>query len=339
LHFEGIIGCEESCQVNWSRVVLPALWLAAGLQLAPLESKAQQAGKVVRIGYLSGLTAASDEGNLAAFRQGLQALGYQEGNVRVEVRHANGNTERLPGLAAEIAHLGVDVIVAATTPAVRAAQQAMPKVPVVMAFAGDPVGDGLVTSLARPGGMTTGFSAAVTEIAAKRVEYMHAIVPKATHLVLLAAPTASVSMVAASEKAGRVLGMQVNTVRIRNSVDVTRALSGDTSERIDGVIVDLGIPRNLSQILEVANRRRLVTVSGPRAFAVAGGVIAYGANYPDLFRRSALFVDLILKGANPADIPVQQPTRFELIVNLKAARALGVTVPPSLLLRADEVIE
>jgi putative ABC transport system substrate-binding protein len=329
--------------MTWSakaRVVLPALSLAAGLQLMPFEAEAQQVAKVVRIGYLSGLTAAADEANLAAFRQGLRALGYEEGgNVQVEARYADGNTGRLPGLAAEIVQLDVDVIVAATTPAVRAAQQAAPKVPVVMAFVGDAVGDGLVASLARPGGRTTGFSAAVTEIAAKRVEYLHAMVPKATHLVLLAAPTASISMVSASEEAGRARGIQVNTVRIRNAGDVTRALSGDSGERIDGVIVDLGIPRNMTQILELANRRRLVTVSGPRAFAVAGGVIAYGANYPDLFRRSASLVDRILKGANPADMPVQQPTRFELIVNLKAARALGATVPASLLLRADEVIE
>ena len=179
------------------RLGVLSLWLtAAGLQLTPFAAKAQQAGKVVRIGYLSGLTAESDEANLAAFRQGLRALGYHEGgNVRVEARHADGNTERLPGLAAEIVRYDVDVIVAATTPAVRAAQRASTKVPVVMAFAGDPVGDGLVTSLARPGGRTTGFSAAVTEIAAKRVEYLHAIIPKATHLVLLAAPTASISMV------------------------------------------------------------------------------------------------------------------------------------------------
>ena len=143
----------------------------------------------------------------------------------------------------------------------------------------------------------------------------------------------------ATEEAGRALGVQINTVRIRNADDVTRALSGKSGAHVDGVIVDLGIPRNLTQILELTNRRRLVTVSGPRAFVVAGGVIAYGANYPDLFRRAASFVDLILKGANPADMPVQQPTRFELIVNLKAARALGVTVPQSLLLRANEVIE
>jgi putative ABC transport system substrate-binding protein len=231
------------------------------------------------------------------------------------------------------------VIVAATSPAVRAAQQVAPTVPVVMAFAGDPVGDGLVSSLARPGGKTTGFSAAVTEIAAKRVEFLHAIVPKASQLVLLAAPTASTSMVSASENAGRALGVRVHTMRIRNAGDVTRALSGESIEHADGVIVDLGIPRHVAQILELANRRRLPTISGPREFAVDGGLLAYGANYPDLFRRAASYVDKILKGANPADLPVQQPTRFKLIVNLRAARALGLTIPPSLLARADEVIE
>jgi putative ABC transport system substrate-binding protein len=323
-----------------ARAVLSVLGLAAGLQLAPLDAHGQRAEKAVRIGYLSGLTASADAANIEGLRQGLRALGYDEGrNLLMEVRHAEGNTERLSGLAAEIARLNVDLIVAATSPAVRAAQQAAPAVPVVMAFAGDPVGDGLVSSLARPGGRTTGFSAAVSEIAAKRVEYLHAVVPRASTLTLLAAPNASTSMVSASEAAGRTLGVRVHTVHIRNAGDVVRALSVESSERADGVIVDLGIPRNVAQILELANRRRLPTISGPREFVVDGGLLAYGANYPDLFRRAASYVDKILKGANPADLPVEQPTRFELIVNLRAARALGLTIPPSLLVRADEVIE
>jgi len=323
-----------------ARAVLSILALACALQLAPLDAHAQQAGKAARIGYLSGLTAAADTANIEGFRQGLRALGYDEGrNVLIEARYAEGNTERLSGLAAEIARLNVDLIVTATSPAVRAAQQAAPTVPVVMAFAGDPVGDGLISNLARPGGRTTGFSAAVTEIAAKRVEFLHAIVPKASRLVLLAAPTASTSMVSASEAAGRALGVRVNTVHIRNAGDVMRALPVEASERADGVIVDLGLPRSVAQILELANRRRLPTISGPREFVVDGGLLAYGANYPDLFRRAASYVDKILKGANPADLPVEQPTRFQLIVNLRAARALGLTIPPSLLARADEVIE
>lgn len=322
------------------RAFLCVVGAAVGLQLVPSLAAAQQAVRPTRIGYLSGLTAKVDAANLEALRAGLRALGHDEGrNLAIEVRHADGNTERLPGLAAEIARLNVDVIVAATSPAVRAAQRAAPDTPVVMAFAGDPVGDGLVSSLARPGGKTTGFSAAVTEIAAKRVEFLHTVAPKAVRVVLLAAPTASTSMVSGSEAAGRALGLQVHTVYVRNAADVTRALAADAPERADAVIVDLGIPRHMAQILELANARRLATVSGPREFAVQGGVLAYGADYPDLFRRAAAYVDRILKGANPADLPVEQPTRFELIVNQRAARALGLTVPASLQARADEVIQ
>jgi len=322
------------------RSVLPILGLAAGLLLAPLNAEPQQAAEGARIGYLSTLSAAPDAVNREAFRQGLRALGYVEGqNALIVARHADGNLERLSELAAEIARLKVDVIVAATTPAVRAVQQATSTIPVVMAFAGDPVGDGLVSSLARPGGNTTGLSAAVTEIAAKRVEFLHAVVPNASHFVLLATPAASISMVSASENAGRVLGVRVTTLRIGNASDVTRALSAESNERIDGVIVDLAIGRNVTQILELASTRRLPTVSGPPEFTVGGGLLAYGANYPDLFRRAALYVDKILKGAKPADLPVEQPTKFELIVNLRTARTQGLTIPQSLLLRADEVIQ
>jgi len=321
------------------RAVLLSCSIAAGLLLAPSDGESQQAAKVARIGYLSTQSAAADAANTEAFRQGLRALGYIEGrNAQIDARYADGNLARLPELATEIVRLNVDVIVAATTSGVRAAQQATPTIPIVMAFAGDPAGDGLVASLARPGGNTTGFSAAVTEIAAKRVEFLHAVVPKASQFVLLATPAASNSMVSASENAGKRLGMHVNTLRIHNGTDVTRALSAESTERIDGVIVDLAIPQNVALILEFASRRRLPTVSGPRDFAVNGGLLAYGANYPDLFRRAASFVDKILKGANPADLPVEQPTKFEFIVNLRTAKALGLTIPPELIARADELI-
>jgi putative ABC transport system substrate-binding protein len=321
------------------RSVFFILILVEGLLVAP-DAESQQATKVARIGYLSTLSADADTANREAFRQGLRTLGYVEGqNALIEARHAEGNLERLAELATELVRLNVDVVVAATTPAVRAVQKATPTIPVVMAFAGDPIGDGLVASLARPGGNTTGLSAAVTEMAAKRVEFLHAVVPKATRFVLLAPPGASNSMVSASEKAGRVLGTRVATLRVRNATDVSRALSAESNERIDGVIVDLAIQRNVTQILELASKRRLPTASGPRDFAVGGGLLAYGANYPDLFRRAASFVDKILKGAKPADLPVEQPTKFELIVNLRTARALGLTIPPTLLSRADELIQ
>ena len=317
-----------------------SLLVVAGALLFASTAESQERPKVVRIGYLSTLSAAADVANRDAFRQGLRALGHVEGKTAlIEVRHADGNLERLPELAAEIVRLNVDVIVAATTPAVRAVQRSTSDVPIVMAFAGDPVGDGLVSSLARPGGNTTGLSAAVTEIAAKRVEFLHAVVPKATHFVLLSIPGASNSMVSASENAGQALGTRVTTVQVRNASDVARTLSADSAVRIDGVIVDLVIRRNVAQILELAISRRVPTASGPRDFAVDGGLLAYGADYPDLFRRAALFVDKILKGAKPADLPVEQPTKFALIVNLKTAKSLGLTIPPALLTRADELIQ
>jgi putative ABC transport system substrate-binding protein len=316
------------------------LTLAAGLLLAPADAESQQAARVVRIGYLSPLGAATDKANRGAFVQGLRALGYVEGqNVLIEEGYADGNSERLGELAADLVGRKVDVIVAATSPAVRAAQKATPTIPVVMAFAGDPAGDGLVSSLARPGGNTTGLSAAVTEIAAKRVEFLHLVVPKASRFLLLATPAASNSMVSASESAAKALGMRVTTLRVQNERDVTRALSAGSKEPVDGVIVDLAIRRNVAQILELAGRQGLPTISGPREFAVDGGLLAYGPDYPDLFRRAASYVDKIVRGAKPADLPVEQPTKFELVVNQRAAKALGLAIPTPLLTRADEVIQ
>ena len=317
------------------------LFIVAGvLVLTTSSPEAQEGAKVARIGYLSPQSVAADAANREAFREGLRALGHVEGkSVRIEARHADGNLERLAPLAAELVGLDVDVIVAATTVAVRAAQRATTAIPVVMAFSGDPVGDGLVASLARPGGNTTGLSASVGEIAAKRVEFLHAVVPKSQRFVLLSTPTASSTMVSSSESAGRALGTRVVTLRVRNASDVARALSTTSSEPIDGVIVDMVIQPNVAQILELARQKRLPTVSGPREFAMKGGLLAYGANYPELFRRSASYVDKILKGARPADLPVEQPTQFDLIVNRRTAKDLGLTVPLSLLTRASEIIE
>jgi putative tryptophan/tyrosine transport system substrate-binding protein len=325
--------------MNFCQRLLVATLTVVGL-LAPLGAALGQPAKVARVGYLSTQPAAVDAANREAFRQGMRALGYVEGqNLLVEARYADGNQERLAGLAAEIVRLDVDVIVAATTLAVRAAQQATATVPVVMAFAGDAVADGLVSSLARPGGMTTGLSAAVGEIAAKRIELLQAVLPKSARVVLLAAPAASHSMVSATETAGRAMGLQVSTQRIRDAGDVARALTPGPSERIDGVIVDLVIRQNTALILELSRDRRWPTVSGPREFAEQGGLMAYGPNYPDMFRRAASYVDKILRGAKPADLPVEQPTKFELLINLRTARALGVTIPPALLTRADELIQ
>ena len=316
-----------------------AVILAVNLVLAPLAGEAQSA-KVARIGYLSSLSAEADSTQREAFRQGLRALGYVEGqNAVIEARYADGRFEKLPGLAADLVRLKVDVIVAAPTPAVRAAQQATQTIPIVMAFSGDAVGEGFAAGLARPGGNITGHSAALAEISAKRVEFLKAIVPKLSHVSLLTTPGAVRAVVTGTEVAGRTLGVQVITTLVRNSSEVDYAFSTMHSAHVGGVIVTLQLQHHWKQILDLALKSRLPTVSGSREFVEAGGLMAYGPNLADLFRRAATYVDKILKGAKPADLPVEQPTKFELVINLKTAKALGLTIPQSLLLRADQVIE
>jgi putative tryptophan/tyrosine transport system substrate-binding protein len=319
--------------------VVLAVGIALGLALAPLAAEAQQADKVARIGYLSPLSAVTDSVNREAFRQGLRDLGYVEGqNAVIEARYADGSPDRLRSLAAEIVHLKVDVIVAAPTPAVRAVQQATRTIPIV-AFSGDPVGESFVAGLARPGGNITGLSSTVAEIAAKRIEFLKAIVPKLSHVSHLVTPDAARRMVTETEAAGRTLGIRVSNLFVRDSKDLDSAFSTVRRAGVGGLIVALAVKPNWPQIVDFALKNRLPTVSGPREFVEAGGLMAYGPHYPDLFRRAATYVDKILKGAKPADLPVEQPTKFELVINLKTAKTLGLTIPQSVLLRADQVIE
>jgi putative ABC transport system substrate-binding protein len=309
-----------------------------GVLAAPFAAGAQP-GKIARIGYLSPLSAVTDSLNRGAFVQGLRDLGYVDGqNAVIEARYADGSSERLRSLAAEIVRLKVDVIVAAPTPAVRAVQQATRTIPIV-AFSGDPVGESFIAGLARPGGNITGLSSTGAEIAAKRVEFLKAIVPKLSHVAHLEAPDAARRMVAETEAAGRTLGVRVINLFVRNPRDLNSAFSTVRSERVDGLIVALSVKPYWPQIVDFALKNRLPTVSGPREFVEAGGLTAYGPDYPDLFRRAAMYVDKILKGAKPADIPVEQPTKFELVINLKTAKAIGLTIPQSLLVRADEIIQ
>jgi putative ABC transport system substrate-binding protein len=321
------------------RLIGLAVILAVGLALAPHAGEAQSA-KIARIGYRSPLSASADSSHSEAFRQGLRDLGYVEGRSAViEARYADGKFERLPGLAAEIVRLKVDVIVAAPTPAVRAARQATGTIPIVMAFTGDPVGEGLVAGLARPGGNITGLSATVAEMAAKRVEFLRAIVPGISRVAFLANAATVRQAVTATEAAGQTLGLQVSTVLVRNPNELDDALATLKKPHVGGLIVDLTLKEHWRQIVNVALKSGLPTVSGPREFVEAGGLMAYGPHFPDLFRRAAAYVDKILKGAKPADLPVEQPTKFELVVNLKTAKALGLTIPPTVLLQADHVIE
>jgi putative ABC transport system substrate-binding protein len=313
--------------------------LTLGVVAVPLAVEAQQKAKLARIGYLSPLSASADSIQREAFRQGLRDLGYVEGqNAVIEARYADGRFERLPDLAAEIVRLKVDVIVASPTPAVRAVQQATRTIPIVM-VSGDPVGEGFVAGLARPGGNITGHSATVAEIAVKRLEFFKAIVPKLSHVANLTTPEAARTAVTETESAGRTLGVQVITTVVHNSSELDHAFSTMRAAHVGGVIVGLSLQPHWQQILDLARKSGLPTVSGPREFVQAGGLMAYGPHYADLFRRTATFVDKILKGAKPGDLPIEQPTKFDLVINLKTAKALGLTIPPSLLLRADQVIE
>ncbi len=313
--------------------------LAGGLLAAPPAGEAQQA-RLALIGYLSLVSASADAANLEAFRRGLRDNGYVEGQkVVIEARHADGASERLSGLAAELVRLKVDLFVASTTSAVRAAQQASPTIPIVMAFTADPVGEKLVKSLAKPGGNVTGLSASVGEMAVKRLELLKVIMPQLARAAFLVNPATARAVLGGGEAAGQALGVHVNTLRVRDSKELDHAFRTLTKDPVEALIVDLTLQDHWTRILEFALQHRLPTVSGPEAFVEAGGLAAYGPNFPDLFRRSASYVARILNGAKPADLPVEQATRFELAINLKTAKALGLTIPQSLLARADQVIE
>ena len=319
---------------------LIGLVLALGLALVPFAAEAQQTAKAARIGYLSPTSAAADALYSEAFRQGLRALGYVEGqNIFIEARYADGRSERLSDFAAELVRLKVDVIVAAPTTAVRAVQRATRTIPIVMAFAGDPVGEGFAVGLARPGGNITGHSSAGAEVAAKRVEFFKAIVPQLSRVAQLTAPGVARAAVTETEAAGRTLGVRVITTVVSNSNEVEHAFSSMRDARVGGIVVALTLRPYWKQILHLARQSRLPAVAAAREFAEAGGLMAYGPDYPDLYRRAATYVDKILKGAKPADLPVEQPAKFELVINLKMAKALGLTIPQTMLLRADQVIE
>jgi putative ABC transport system substrate-binding protein len=321
--------------------------LTGGLVAAPLAAEAQQAAKVARIGYLANNVAANPHG-LEAFRQGLRDLGYVEGrNVVIEYRDAEGKPERLPALAAELVALKVDVILVGGTPTALAAKQATRTLPIVFTAATDPVTDGLVTSLARPGGNVTGLStSAALEIVGKRLELLKQAIPGVTRVAVLWQPGGQgertiKDWLKAAEVAARALGVRLQVVEVRGPEDFDRAFSDMTTARA-GALTVLGTVMFFNErrrLVDLAAKNRLPAVYPSREYVDAGGLMAYGSNFADLFRRAAAYVDKILKGAKPGDLPVEQPTKFELVINLKAAKALGLTIPQSLLLRADEVIQ
>jgi ABC-type uncharacterized transport system substrate-binding protein len=320
--------------------------IAGGLLAAPLTIQAQQAAKVARIGFLATNLTASPHMR-EAFRQGLRDLGYLEGRtVVIEYRDAEGKVERLPALAAELVALKVEVIVAGSTPGALAAKQAARTVPIVFAAAADPVTDGLVTSLARPGGHVTGLTMLTPELVGKCLEQLKQAVPGVSRVAVLWPPgglgeRTEQDMLKGADVAARALGVRLQFVEARGPADFDRAFSDMTRARASALTVFpstmlLGERRRL---VDLAAKNRLPTVFPYREGVDAGGLMSYGANIADNYRRAATYVDKILGGAKPADLPVEQPEKFELVINLKTAKALGLTIPPSLLQRADQVIE
>jgi putative tryptophan/tyrosine transport system substrate-binding protein len=320
--------------------------LAGGLVAGPLAAEAQQAAKIARIGYLAADLTVSRHMN-EAFRQGLRDLAYVEGrNVVIEYRDAEGKPERLPALAAELVGLKADVIVASDTPAALAAKQATRTLPIVFIGAGDPVTSGLISSLARPGGNVTGLSLLAPELRGKRLELVTQAVPGVSRVAVLWQPgglgeRTGKDQLKEVEVAARALGVRLQVVEARGPADFDRAFSDMTRARA-GALTVLGsamFANERRRLVDLAAKHRLPGVYGFREYVDAGGLMAYGPNVADLFRRAATYVDKILKGTKPGDLPVEQPTKFELIINLKTAKALGLTIPQSVLGRADEVIQ
>ncbi len=315
---------------------------AGALLAAPLVTRAQHPGKVFRIGILEAIPVEQNAGNLDALRRGLQELGYVQGrNLIIEYRSADGRAERFSDLAPELVRLKVDLIVARGTPATRAAKAATATTPVVMATMGDP--RAIVASFARPGGNITGVVTFSTELTAKRIELLRELVPSLSRVGLLhnmgnpaAQPEWEETMMAA-----RSLGFRAELLDVRTQNDLGVAFERAVREHVDALIIGAdGLTQSLQlTIVGLAARNKLPAAYPAREFVEAGGLIAYGVNYPDLYFRLASFVDKILKGAKPADLPVEQPTRFELIINMKTAKTLGLNIPQSVLARADEVIQ
>ena len=315
---------------------------AVAVLAVPLAAEAQPTGKVYRIGILEAIPAAQNAANLAALRKGMRNLGYVEGrNLIIEYRSADGRAERFPDLASELVRLKVDLIVTRGTPAARAAKNATGTIPVVMATMGDP--RAIVASFARPGGNITGVTTFSTELTAKRIELLKELIPNLSRVALLhnmgnpAAPPEWEE----TKTAARSLGLQAELLDVRSQGDLGRAFELAVRQHVDALVIGIdGLTQMHQQtIVDLVARNRLPAAHPARDFVEAGGLIAYGVNYPDLYFRFASFVDKIFKGAKPADLPVEQPTKFELVINLKTAKALGLTIPPSLLQRADHVIE
>jgi putative ABC transport system substrate-binding protein len=309
----------------------------------PLVARAQQAGKVHRIGFLGSATAAGSAKAVESFRAGLREFGYVEGrNIGIEFRWAEGNYDRLSDLVADLIATNVDVLITHGTPGTRAAKQATTTIPIVMAISGDAIATGLVSSLARPEANLTGSTYFLPQLNAKRLELLKEVFPSISRAAALSNPDNPVSrpIIPAMQAAAASLSVILEVVRAQGPSEFSPAFAAMTKSRVGSVVVteDGEFAASFRTIAALALVNKLPSI-GAREYAEAGGLIGYGVNILDLYRRAAYFVDRILKGAKPADLPVEQPTKFELVINLSTAKALGLTIPPTLLSRADDVIE
>ena len=317
--------------------------LSASLTLTSLAAEGQPAARLPMIGFLGASTTSAMRDMVASFVGRLHELGWMEGrNMAIEYRWADGRTERFAEISSEFVRLKVDVIVTHGTAPVAAAKRATTVIPIVFASVGDPVGAGLVASLARPGGNITGLSVQQTDAAPKRLELLREVVPRLRRLAIVAnadSRSSMLDMMDVRDRAGA-LGLQPFTIEIRGAEQIEPAINA-LKGKADAlyVVADPLFFTNRTKISSLAMDLRLPTMSNFREYAEAGCSMSYGPNYMDLFRRAATYVDKILKGAKPADLPVEQPTKFELVVNLKTSKALGLTIPPSVLGRADQIIE
>lgn len=306
---------------------------------------AQQPPRSSKVGYLQATARANVAHLVDALRQGLRELGYVEGkSVVLEIRAAEGESERLPELARELVRLKPDVIVATSDPAIAAVKRETQTIPIVMAFSTDPAGTGFVASLARPGGNVTGLSTISPELSGKRLELLREVVPGLSRVAMLWNPDARGNLLdyKETETLARALRLELQSVELSSVEDLDRAFAAVTKGRAQALIVPSGNPvvvTKRSQVTSLAQRHRLPAVYNAKEFVMDGGLMSYGPSVQDMFRRAAVYVDKILKGAKPGDLPVEQPTKFELAINLKTARVLGLTIPPSLLQRADHVIQ
>jgi len=310
----------------------------------PFILPAQQQPKVARIGLLISETLSAQASRVDALRAGLREHGYAEGkNISIQYRSADGMYDRLPELAAELASLKVDVIVAFGTKAVSAAKRATTTIPIVDPVMGDPVASGLSNSLARPGGNVTGSVQFSPEAAAKRLEYLKEAVPRITRVAVLTNPanTGTVLQLQAMRNTASALKVDLQVLEVRNANEIVATFAAMQQRRVEAVVVSSDTLFQADTAVEIADRaaKQRIPSTGPREFPAAGGLIGYGIDYTDMYRHAAYFVDRILKGAKPDDLPIERATRFYLVINLKTAKALGLTIPPTLLVRADEVIQ